>query len=486
MADNILRVNEMLKLSEQEYYQGLKQLLAIPPSAKYIDVEQQYNGQNLLTANNTIRKSLYKITDENLRQELISRAEQLQLNAKINILEKNLIIFRAFIASYKYYQQENSKTNHLDYNDIIALCQELFSGHDLGWVGFKLNQQISHILLDEAQDTSPKQWQIIDKLYGFAYETISDASSVIEQQTLLPTLFIVGDYKQSIYSFQGAKPEYYQSRLAHFQQAYPLVNWHVEQLDQCYRCPKQILDFCNQLFLESNKQITSYRPHTSQSAIIGNVREVNITKEQYDNDNLLELIAVDLTQPTFILAKKWATAHDVYNEDEVDVYQLRNAMLMNHRLDSLGRFIKDVFLSASNNCYDADLEQRVILRKKFLLSQALQSNQHYKKYIADNYSKKYPAPFNNNIISMTMHGAKGLERQNVYVILQAKAKAQPNAMLIDEVNNIYVNREGKEFIPYITDLTMMEKTQAKAEDNRLLYVALTRSKQNLTVVNITN
>jgi ATP-dependent helicase/nuclease subunit A len=66
-------------------------------------------------------------------------------------------------------------------------------------VRYKLDQGIDHILVDEAQDTSPRQWEVIRALADefFAGEAARDVKR---------TLFAVGDEKQSIYSFQGADP----------------------------------------------------------------------------------------------------------------------------------------------------------------------------------------------------------------------------------------------------------------------------------------
>ena len=89
----------------------------------------------------------------------------------------------------------------LDYDDLIDATQRLL-GRDLaaGWVQHKLDQGIDHVLVDEAQDTSPRQWDIVNTLTAdfFAGETAAKQRR---------TLFVVGDEKQSIYSFQGARPE---------------------------------------------------------------------------------------------------------------------------------------------------------------------------------------------------------------------------------------------------------------------------------------
>ena len=68
------------------------------------------------------------------------------------------------------------------------------------WVRFKLDQRTDHILVDEAQDTNADQWAIVDAL---ADEYFSGQS---ETERRWRTLFMVGDYKQAIFGFQGTDP----------------------------------------------------------------------------------------------------------------------------------------------------------------------------------------------------------------------------------------------------------------------------------------
>ena len=98
------------------------------------------------------------------------------------------------------YERRKSARAALDYDDLIARTVQLLgSSHAAQWVLYKLDYGIDHILVDEAQDTSPLQWKVIDAL---AEEFFTGASS----QESSRTLFAVGDEKQSIYSFQGADP----------------------------------------------------------------------------------------------------------------------------------------------------------------------------------------------------------------------------------------------------------------------------------------
>jgi ATP-dependent helicase/nuclease subunit A len=107
------------------------------------------------------------------------------------------------------YEQLKRGRGFLDFNDLITRTVNLLSRPDAGpWVQFKLDQGIDHILLDEAQDTSPDQWEVVKKL------TEEFFAGLGQREAVKRTVFAVGDEKQSIYSFQGAAPDSFaESRL---------------------------------------------------------------------------------------------------------------------------------------------------------------------------------------------------------------------------------------------------------------------------------
>ncbi len=89
----------------------------------------------------------------------------------------------------------------LDFDDLIARATALLSDPAVAqWVLYKLDGGLDHILVDEAQDTSPGQWKVISLL---AREFAAGEGARPETER---TIFVVGDFKQSIYSFQGADP----------------------------------------------------------------------------------------------------------------------------------------------------------------------------------------------------------------------------------------------------------------------------------------
>lgn len=120
------------------------------------------------------------------------------LLAMLKASRSALIIADWLIARY---ERLKSARGFLDFNDLIRRTASLLARQDAGaWVHYKLDKGIDHILLDEAQDTSPEQWRVVKRLADefFAGETARGVER---------TVFAVGDEKQSIYSFQGAEPE---------------------------------------------------------------------------------------------------------------------------------------------------------------------------------------------------------------------------------------------------------------------------------------
>jgi ATP-dependent helicase/nuclease subunit A len=109
---------------------------------------------------------------------------------------------RAGQAFARAYTQAKRAAGVADFNDLIEWTRQLLASPGMGdWVRYKLDRQVDHVLVDEAQDTNAAQWEIVEHLV----EEYFSGSSEAEQRTR--TLFIVGDFKQAIYGFQGTDPE---------------------------------------------------------------------------------------------------------------------------------------------------------------------------------------------------------------------------------------------------------------------------------------
>jgi ATP-dependent helicase/nuclease subunit A len=111
------------------------------------------------------------------------------------------------------YRAEKDRRGLLDYDDLIDKTLALMEKVDAAWVHYKLDLGIDHVLIDEAQDTSPKQWEIVKRLA--AEFTAGEGARAVQR-----TIFAVGDEKQSIFSFQGAAPGEFAAARLHFQRAH--------------------------------------------------------------------------------------------------------------------------------------------------------------------------------------------------------------------------------------------------------------------------
>ena len=104
------------------------------------------------------------------------------------------------------YRREKRERGVLDFDDLIDKTLTMLDGGAAGWVHYKLDRGVDHVLIDEAQDTSPRQWDIVAHIIS---EFTSGAGA---RDGVTRTIFAVGDEKQSIFSFQGAAPREFDSR----------------------------------------------------------------------------------------------------------------------------------------------------------------------------------------------------------------------------------------------------------------------------------
>jgi ATP-dependent helicase/nuclease subunit A len=112
---------------------------------------------------------------------------------------------RAGQAFARSYVRAKRAQGVVDFDDLIAWTRQLFEQPGMGeWVRYKLDQRTDHVLVDEAQDTNADQWAIVDALAGEFF------SGNAEAENRWRTLFMVGDYKQAIFGFQGTDPKEYE------------------------------------------------------------------------------------------------------------------------------------------------------------------------------------------------------------------------------------------------------------------------------------
>ncbi|WP_375458048.1 double-strand break repair helicase AddA [uncultured Enterovirga sp.] len=132
----------------------------------------------------------------------------------------------------------------LDFADLISKTLQLFQRGAAPWILYKLDRGIDHVLVDEAQDTNPEQWQILRHL------TEEFTAGEGRPASTPRTVFAVGDPKQSIYSFQGADPRLFEESRQHWRSRHDAARLRFVdvQLDVSFRSAPAILGAVDDTF----------------------------------------------------------------------------------------------------------------------------------------------------------------------------------------------------------------------------------------------
>src|SRR5271157_5505906 len=147
---------------------------------------------------------------------LMAEAERVrkfrEARAAAVLVEATCALTRLGDALIQAYDERKRAQGALDYEDLVVKALDLLRRPGVApWVLYKLDGGVDHILLDEAQDTNPEQWRIVQAL---AEEFFSGEGARAQGRTI----FVVGDEKQSIYSFQGSDPTALGRFKRHFEQ----------------------------------------------------------------------------------------------------------------------------------------------------------------------------------------------------------------------------------------------------------------------------
>lgn len=170
----------------------------------------------------------------NSQQSTVSSQDQEHFGRILSIYSKCL----------KKYKRKKMEKHCLDYNDLELMAYEAISMNP-EWqnVLYSFDEHTDHILVDEFQDTSTLQWKIIDKLT----EEWRSGLGAKRETGVNPTIFLVGDDKQSIYSFRGANVSIFKNARK------KLTEWlgdeyHFIEIKENYRSLPAIVNFVNALF----------------------------------------------------------------------------------------------------------------------------------------------------------------------------------------------------------------------------------------------
>jgi ATP-dependent helicase/nuclease subunit A len=207
------------------------------------------------TGDNKLRKSLITATLAGNHPDLARRLadEQPRVNAlcekrrAVMARDRSIALLTLAVMVIEGYRAEKDRRGLLDYNDLIARTRELLGRVEAAWVHYKLDLGVDHLLIDEAQDTSPEQWDIIKR---FVAEFTAGAGA---RGTLKRSIFAVGDDKQSIFSFQGAAPEAFADMRRFFAKAFADAarEFLPVELKHSFRSVPAVLDVVDRVFAQA-------------------------------------------------------------------------------------------------------------------------------------------------------------------------------------------------------------------------------------------
>ena len=400
--------------------------------------------------------------------------------------------------------------NELSFNDVTVLVYYLLKERvESEFLYFRLDSQIEHMLLDEFQDTSILQYEILKPLI----EEIISGNGIFENGSF----FFVGDIKQSIYRFRGGVS-------ALFGTVRNECHTEVEQLLTNYRSQKEIIEFVNTTFID---KIKNYAPQKVRGEANGGYVEI------IQNDELLEETiiqvkrVIDLGADINEIAILCATNGDGeaikqrLQDENIEVVTETTTKLINQKsVKAILEYLKYLYFGeeiykynffALINSQVKELK-RVDFSRVKLLDVVRNVIKDYKLFSDDFHLIRFL-----NVISkqkdiesllfeyervdisaaasdlrgvrvLTIHKSKGLEYEHVIVMDRLKkAPAARNTIIYEYDNitliNVYLRTKGRDALDEEYMLALQkEKGLAKEDSLNALYVAFTRAKENLFII----
>ncbi len=252
--EDLLAVTEAMStgsLSEKVKAKNLEKWLKGDKKTRIATFCENYKPVYLTKSNEPRKKLVTKKTagtNPDLFRVLKNEQQRIfQINELLCSMDIFLVSEAIIHIGYKLidtFEQLKKTRSLLDYDDLILNARDLMQSEGgASWVHYKLDGGLDHILVDEAQDTSQEQWDVIKALAGDFFTGLSAKESE-------RTVFAVGDEKQSIYSFQGADPFMFGNTSEHFSRKALNANktFRRVELERSYRSTESILKTVDKIF----------------------------------------------------------------------------------------------------------------------------------------------------------------------------------------------------------------------------------------------
>ena len=269
----ILEQGNKTDIEQARRFDGLAALPDAERVASYLQI--------FCTGEGTPRKSIVTkaIKDTALAERLCREQERicalLERRRAVACRDRSAALLTIAYEVLKRYLKEKERRGLLDYDDLIDKALALLGNVDAAWVHYKLDLGIDHVLIDEAQDTSKKQWQIVVHLTD---EFTAGAGA----RPFTRTIFPVGDEKQSIYSFQNAAPKEFAEMRRYFERRHTNsgLDFVFRELKHSFRSGESILAAVDLVFksAEMAASVSSdtggFPPHLALPDVLPGVVEI--------------------------------------------------------------------------------------------------------------------------------------------------------------------------------------------------------------------
>lgn len=434
----------------------------------------------------------------------IQNAIRMQMRQKeAHYFKELLSILKLYIKSRQSLIVQN---NELSFDDITLMVHSLLREKlESEFLYFRLDSRLKHLLLDEFQDTSVVQFDILRPLI----EEIRAGKGVNEGGSF----FFVGDVKQSIYRFRGGTSALFYQVAQHF-------DVHVEPLRVNYRSHSVIVNFVNTAFGE---RIRGYVHQESPARLAGGYVRVHTCVELLEGLGehigvliekgvaLEEIAILTATNKDGSAVEEYlgSLGHAVITETTAKLIHQRSvraiieylrycyfgAPLYRHNCAALIGVESEKI--GRESCDDlVGMSLRFIARWEIADKSALmflEALRHYRDveeavFEVDRLEASSPQSDLEGIRVMTVHKSKGLEFEHVIVLDrlgQSRSKSDPILYEYDDSNlkALHYRIKGREFLDEVYARGLEKEKKLEDEDQlNALYVALTRAVKSLAVI----
>jgi len=400
--------------------------------------------------------------------------------------------------------------SELSFNDVTYLVYEILRVlDDSEFLYFRLDSQIEHMLLDEFQDTSILQYEILRPLIN----EITSGKGIFDNGSF----FFVGDVKQSIYRFRGGVS-------ALFDTVREENSTHVEKLLTNYRSQKEVVEFVNGVF---EQKIKNYTHQLSRAEANGGYVEVMQNDEPLQEvvtqvQRFLELGA-DINEIAVLCATNGdgEEIKKALNCQNIEVVTETTTKLINQKsVKAILEYLKyqyfgeDIYLHNFFALIEQEIRplKRVDFNKikildivknvidecglfsddfnlvRFLNTVSKQSDIEALLFEYERLDVSAAASELSGVRVLTVHKSKGLEFEHVIVMDRLKKAPPTRDAIIYEydgitLKNIYLRIKGREGVDKnYANAILKDKSLSREDSVNALYVAFTRARENLFII----